>query len=246
MISNITNALPVFLKNIKNKGENIEKAPFDLIESLKFYNSIFPKDSKEMIGLKHLYFDIVFKLKKDKLDLLKSFFITIDTLEFLKEFKYILDDENGIIVIRGNMEEFGILSLILIGSIKNLHPETANKSIFISACAVFLEYCLNNNYKVCKDTDLEILNTYNEGFNEEIFEGISIMPTSDVYMGTFHFIGIEMGSYILTIFEKYKNVKFSYNKENASFIITMDSNDWDDFWKSAPDFLKNEFSIEKK
>ena len=104
-----------------------------------------------------------------------------------------------------------------------------------------MEYCLNNDYRVCRDTDLEILSNYNEGFDEMMFESISIVPTSDIYIGTFHFVGIEMGPYILNIFENYKNVKFSYNKENASFIITMDSNDWDDFWSKAPDFLKNEF-----
>ena len=101
MISNITNALPVFLKNIKNHGQDSEREQFNLIESLKFYNSIFPKDTKGLVGLKHLYFDIIFKLKEDKLDSLKSFFITIDTLDFLKEFKYVLDAENGIITIRG-------------------------------------------------------------------------------------------------------------------------------------------------
>ena len=242
MISNITNALPIFLKNIKNHGEgSSERESFNLVESLKFYNSIFPKDTKGLVGLKHLYFDIIFKLKEDKLDLLKNFFITIDTLDFLKEFKYILDDENGLIIMRGNIEEFGILSLILIGSIRELQPNEANKSIFISACRMFLEYCLNNDYKVCKETDLELLEEYNKGFDEMMFDSISVAPTPDVYVGTFHFVGIEMGSYILTIFEKYKNVKFSYNKENASFIITMDSNDWDDFWSKAPDFLKNEF-----
>jgi len=244
MISNITNALPVFLKNIKNSSEGFERSPFNLIESLKFYNSIFPKDSG-LIGLKHLYFDIIFKLKPDKMDLMKTFFVSIDTIDFLKEFHYILDDENGIVVIRGNMEEFGILSLILIGSIKELKPNVANKSIFISACSIFLEFCLNNDYKVCKDVDLEVLNQYNEGFNDEVFESVHVATTSDLYVGTFHFIGIEMNADILTIFEKYKGVKFSYNKENASFVISMNSNDWDDFWNNAPDYLKQEVSNNK-
>lgn len=243
MISNITNALPIFLKNIKNNGETIDKSPFNLIESLKFYNSIFPKDNKGLVGLKHLYFDIIFKLKKEHFDVLKTFYISIDTIDFLKEFKYILDVDHGVIVMRGNMEEFGILSLILIGSIKEIQPNEANKSIFISACEKFLEYCLNNDYKVCKNVDLEVLSSYNAGFNETMFEYISILPTLDVNVGTFHFVGIDFNSYILSIFEKYKNVKFSYNKENASFIISMDSNDWDDFWENAPESLKNEMTM---
>lgn len=241
MISNITNALPVFLKKIKTNDEELEREPFNLIESFKFYGSIFPKESG-LIALKHLYFDIIFKLKEDKIDLLRSFFITIDTLDFLKEFKYIINEENGIIVIRSNMEEFAILSLILVGSIRSLRPEHSNKSIFISACSIFLEYCLNHDYKVCKDSDLEILNEYNKGFNDEVFESVHLVPTPDTYMGSFHFIGIELNKDILKIFEKYKNVKFSYNSENASFVITMASQDWDDFWTNAPDYLKNEVS----
>ena len=177
---------------------------------------------------------------------MKTFFITVDTLEFLKEFKYILDEENGIIVIRSNMEEFAILSLILIGSIKSLNPEKENKSIFISACSAFLKYCLNNDYKVCKEDDIEILEKYNEGFDEEMFEGVHLIPTSDAYIGTLHFIGIEMNYDILKIFEKYKNVKFSYNKENASFVITMASENWDEFWLDAPEYLKKEFSSKNK
>ena len=140
------------------------------------------------------------------------------------------------------MEEFAILSLILIGSIKSLKPENANKSIFISACAIFLDYCLNNDYKVCKESDLALLDEYNKGFDEEIFDGIHLIPTPETYVASFHFIGIEFNKDILSIFEKYKNVKFSFNKENASFVITMASKDWDDFWSSAPDYLKNEVS----
>lgn len=242
MISNITNALPVFLKNIQNNSSENDIAPFNLIESLKFYNSLFPKNSG-LIGLKHLYFDIMFKLKPEKIELLKTFYLSIDTIDFLKEFKYILDDENGVIVMRGNMEEFGILSLILIGSIKNLQPETSNKSIFISACSIFLEYCLDNDYKVCKDNDVNILEEYNEGFDEELFECVHIIPTSDAHVGTFHFIGIELNADVLLIFEKYKDIKFSYNKENASFIISMESSNWDDFWSTAPEYLRNEVSI---
>lgn len=241
MISNITNALPVFLKKIKTNEGDPEREPFNLIESFKFYGSIFPK-SAGLIALKHLYFDIIFKLREDKRDLLKTFFITIDTIDFLKEFKYILDEENGIIIIRSNMEEFAILSLILIGSIKSLKPDKANKSIFISACRIFLDYCLNNDYKVCKETDLEILDEYNAGFNEEVFESVHLVPTPDVYVGSFHFIGIEFNKDILKIFEKYKNVKFSFNNENASFVITMASDDWDDYWTNAPEYLKNEVS----
>jgi hypothetical protein len=240
MISNITNALPVFLKNIKNNSSESINENFNLIESLKFYGSIFPKGNS-LIGLKHLYFDVMFKLKPEKMDLLKSFYLTIDSIDFLKEFKYILDDENGVLVMRGNMEEFGILSLILIGSIKELKPDNPNKSIFISACALFLEFCLNNNYKVCKHTDIDILDSYNEGFDDEMFEAFHIVPTSDAHIGTFHFIGIEINADILYIFENYKDVKFSFNKENASFVITMDSKNWDDFWLNAPAYLKNEF-----
>ena len=239
MISNITNALPVFLKKIKTNEGDLERDPFNLIESFKFYGSIFPK-SAGLVALKHLYFDIIFKLKDDKVDLLKSFIITIDTLEFLKEFKYVIDEENGIIIIRSNMEEFAILSLILIGSIKSLQPENANKSIFISACAIFLEYCLNHDYKVCKDSDLALLDEYNVGFDEEVFESVHLVPTSDIYVASFHFIGIEFNKDILKIFEKYKNVKFSFNHENASFVITMASSDWDDFWQNAPEYLKKE------
>ena len=239
MISNITNALPVFLKKIKTNEGDLEREPFNLIESFKFYGSIFPK-SAGLVALKHLYFDIMFKLKEDKVDLLKSFIITIDTLDFLKEFKYIIDEDNGIIVIRSNMEEFAILSLILIGSIKSLKPDNANKSIFISACAIFLEYCLNHDYKVCKDSDLALLDEYNKGFDEEVFESVHLVPTSDAHIASFHFIGIEFNKDILKIFEKYKNVKFSFNHENASFVITMSSEDWDDFWSNAPDYLKNE------
>ena len=239
MISNITNALPVFLKKIKTNEDDLDREPFNLIESFKFYGSIFPKDAG-LVALKHLYFDIIFKLKDDKVDLLKSFIITIDTLEFLKEFKYVIDEENGIIIIRSNMEEFAILSLILIGSIKSLQPENANKSIFISACAIFLEYCLNHDYKVCKDSDLALLDEYNVGFDEEVFESVHLVPTSDIYVASFHFIGIEFNKDILKIFEKYKNVKFSFNHENASFVITMASSDWDDFWQNAPEYLKKE------
>lgn len=239
MISNITNALPVFLKKIKTNEGDLEREPFNLIESFKFYGSIFPK-SAGLVALKHLYFDIIFKLKEDKIDLLKTFIITIDTIEFLKEFKYVIDEENGIIVIRSNMEEFAILSLILIGSIKSLKPENANKSIFISACSIFLEYCLNHDYKVCKDSDLALLDEYNAGFDEEVFEGVHLVPTPDTYVASFHFIGIEFNKDILKIFEKYKNVKFSFNHENASFVITMASQDWDDFWENAPEYLKKE------
>lgn len=241
MISNITNALPVFLKKIKTNDEELDREPFNLIESFKFYGSIFPKEAG-LVALKHLYFDVIFKLNEDKMDLLKSFYITIDTLEFLKEFKYIINEEDGIIVIRSNMEEFAILSLILVGSIRSLKPENSNKSIFISACSAFLEYCLNNDYKVCKETDLELLEEYNKGFNEEVFESIHLSPTPDIYMGSFHFIGIELNKDVLKIFEKYKNVKFTYNNENASFVITMASQDWDDFWASAPEYLKKEVS----
>ena len=241
MISNITNALPVFLKQIKTNEGTLEKEPFNLIESFKFYGSIFPKDAG-LIGLKHFYFYIVFKLKKEKINLLKSFFILFDKINFLKEIKYIIDEENGIIIFRANMEEYAILSLILIGSIKSLKPNNADKSIFISACGIFLEYCLNNDYKVCKESDLNLIDEYNKGFDEEMFESFHMMPTSEANVATFHFIGIEFNKDVMTIFEKYKDVKFSYNKENASYVITMDSQNWDDFWSSAPEYLKNEVS----
>lgn len=241
MISNITNALPVFLKNLKSNDNKPIKESFNLLESLKFYNSLFPSN-KNIIGLKHLYFDVIFKLKPEKIDLLKSFFITADTIDFLKEFKYLLNDENGTISIRGNMEEFAVLSLILIGSIRELKPSDKNKSIFISMCSTFLEYCLNNEYHVCKDADLELLEEYNKGFEEEMFDSIFIIPSPESQVATFHFVGIEFNKDILCIFEKYKNVSFTYNNENASFIISMKADDWDDFWNNAPEYLKNEFT----
>ena len=52
MISNITNALPVFLKKIKTNEGDPEREPFNLIESFKFYGRIFPKASG-LVALKH-------------------------------------------------------------------------------------------------------------------------------------------------------------------------------------------------
>lgn len=239
MISNITNNLPSMLKKMQAQ-EDIRGAEFDLVESLKFFKSILPKN-KEQDGLKHIYFDCIFKLKEKYFDLISNFSLSIDSLEFLKDFYYEIDPDKGRILIRSNLEELAILSMILIGSIKELHPDHQNKGIFISLSQHFLTYCLNNGYEICKSEDLSILEKYNEGYDKEVFEDIVFVPTSDDDIGTIHFVGIEFNKDILTIFENYKNIKFTYNPENASFIISMRSNDWDNFWESAPQYLKDEF-----
>lgn len=239
MISNITNNLPTVLKKMSEQND-IRGAEFDLLESLKFFKSILPK-SKEQEGLKHIYLDCNFKLKEKYLNLVTNFNISIDSFEFLKDFYYEINSDTGTILIRSNLEELAILSMVLMGSIKELHPAHKNKGIFISLSQHFLTYCLNNGYEICKSEDLAILEKYNEDFDKEIFESITFSPTDEDHIGTMHFIGIEFNKDILELFEKYKNIKFTYNAENASFIITMRSNDWDLFWESAPQYLKDEF-----
>lgn len=239
MISNIANNLPSILKRMTEQ-EKIQGAEFDLIESLKFYKSILPK-SKENEGIKHIYLDCIFELKEAHFADLNNFNLSIDSIEFLKDFYYEINTSKGMILIRSNLEELAILSMILIGSIKELNPEHKNKGIFISLAEHFLTFCLNNGYEICKSEDLAFLEKYNDGFDKEFFKNIFFNPTSDTNIGTMHFIGIEFNKDILIIFEKYKNVKFTYNSENASFIISMRSNDWDDFWENAPQYLKDEF-----
>ena len=250
MISNISNALPVLLKKIRTKNisgnENGSPIKFDLVETLNFYNSILPK-TKSSFGLKHTYLDIVFRLNENRSDLMRSFQLSVDSLAFLKDFEYELHPDDRVIIIRGSCEDFAILSLILIGSIKSLGSDTVrNRGIFISLAMHFLKYCYDSGYKTCELDDIKILEEYNGKFDEEVFESIAIMPTSEHKVGTIHFIGIEMNKDIMKIFETYKNIKFSYNEENASFIISMSSNDWDDFWKDAPKYLKDEFVSENE
>jgi hypothetical protein len=140
--------------------------------------------------------------------------------------------------------------MIILGSIKDIINDTSNKNqgIFISLVFNFLSFCIKNNYNVCKTEYLKMLETYNEGFDKKMFDNISLFPASEDEIGTFHFIGIQFNKDILCIFENYKNVKFSFNEEDTSFIITMASKDWDDFWSKAPEYLKNEFlsSINQK
>ena len=77
-----------------------------------------------------------------------------------------------------------------------------------------------------------------------MFRSISFIPTSESAVGTIRFIGIDLNKDIMAIFEKYRQVRFTYNEENASFIISMRSEDWDDFWANAPQYLKSEFCEE--
>ena len=232
------------LKRMKENGSKDVKLKFDLIDTLNFYASILPA-KKDMYGLKHIFFDCIFKLKPEYAELLKNFTITLDTFPFLKEFEYILSIEDNMLVIRSNMEELSIFSLILVGSIKTLPIEVKNRGIFISLAMHYLKFCLNSGYKVCDVKDIEALENYNEGFDKEMFETIAFLPTDERFIGTIHFIGIDLNKDILKIFEDYKDVKFTYNEENASFIISMKASYWDDFWKNAPEYLKNEFGDEQ-
>lgn len=243
MISNISNVLPSILKKMKNKDEDLMNLKYDLVETIKFFGSILP-NKKGMQCLKHMYLDCVFEFNDDEINYpISSFAITIDTFDFLKDFYYESDEENRKITIRSNYEELAILSLILIGSIKNLKDESdmRNHSIFISLAFHFLSFCINNGYNVCDVSDLKYLEDYNGDFDKIMFKKIYFIPTSEENIGTIHFVGIEFNKDILSIFEKYKNVQFSYNEENASFIITMESKYWDDFWNNAPQYLKDEF-----
>ena len=243
MISNITNALPALVKRLKEHDKSI-KPEFNLIDMLKFYESILPR-SKSSAGLRHIFLDCKFIFKEEFEDVLTNFQITLDTLPFLKEFEYIIDKENRTIIIRSNMEELSIFSLIILGSLKNLPNDVNNKSIFISLAESYLKFCLKSSYNVCEREDIEILETYNKGWNEDFLDSVSFSPTSAMHIGTIHFIGIDLNKDILKIFEQYKNVRFTFNEENASFIISMHSSDWDDFWKDAPKYLKDEFSEEE-
>ena len=244
MISNITNNLPAMLKQMVD-GEEPKAVDFDLVESLKFFKSILPK-KKEQEGLKHIFFDCIFELTDKYKELVTTFNLSIDSVEFLKDFYYEIDPDRGRILIRSNLEELAILSMILMGSIKELKPDHQNQGIFISLSQHFLTYCLNNGYEICKSEDLGILEKYNEGFDKEVFKNISFIPTHEDDVGTIHFVGIEFNKDILCIFEKYKNVKFTYNEENFSFIISMRSNDWNDFWENSPQYLKDEFMTDEQ
>ena len=240
MISNITNAEQFLLKDAEKNSDDHDP---ELIKAFKFFNSLM-SETKSLIALKHLYLDVIFKLKPEKQNLMKSFFITIDTLDFVKDFDYILDTENNLIVIRGSLDEFSILSLVLLGSIKDLkksHPEMNNKGIYISIAQHYLQFCLNSGYNACKKNDIEILKEYNKGFDEEIFEDIAVIKSSQDYKATIHFIGVPLTKDVLCIFEKYKEVKFDFNEKDASFIITMGACEWDDFWLHAPQYLKDDF-----
>ena len=219
MISNITNALPMMLKRMKEKDDSIK------LNILELQNN-----SRNN-----------FKLKEQYRELIKSFQITLDTLPFLKDFEYVLNIDKGMITIRSSMEDFSIFSLIMLGSIKNLPIEVKNKGIFISLAMNYLKFCIASGYNACTTDDVKVLEDYNEDFDKNTFDYISFIPTSESSIGTIHFIGIEFNKEILCIFEKYKDVKFTYNHETGSFIISMKSEFWNDFWKNAPQYLKNEF-----
>ena len=138
MISNITNTLPTMLKHMQ-KGEQIKNPEFNLMDSINFYKSILPK-KKEMEFLKHLHLDCVFKVKEEYNSIVSDFNVSIDTMEFLKDFYYEANPENGLILIRSNYEELAILSMILIGSIKELQPYF--DLVNYEAC----EYCFSTVY----------------------------------------------------------------------------------------------------
>jgi len=242
MISNITNALPALLKRLETKDENI-KMNFDLVEMLNFYSSILPKE-KSSYGLRHIFLDCMFKLKDESYDIVNGLQITLDTMPFLKEFEYVIDNDNKVLIIRSNLEELSIFALIMISSIKNLPSVEYKPSIFISLAMHYLKFCIESGYKVCPIDDVEILEKYNGDFDKMMFESIAFIPTSEAFIGTIHFIGIDLNKDIMKIFEKYKFIKFTYNEENASFIISMKSEDWNDFWNDAPQYLKTEFGEE--
>lgn len=243
MISNITNALPVLLKRMRD-GEEQKDLKFNLLESLNFYDSILPR-SKSSAGLKHIFLDCIFQLKDEYRDLINTFQISLDTLPFLKDFEYITDADNNVIVIRSNCEELSIFALTMLGAIKNLPQDNKNRSIFISLAFHYLKYCYDSGYKPCSITDIGLLEKYNDGFDKEVFKTIGFAATDEFAVGTIHFVGIDLNKDILKIFEDYKDVKFTFNEENASFIVSMKARDWDDFWKSAPKYLKDEFGPEE-
>lgn len=243
MISNITNALPVLLKRIRD-NEDRKELKFNLSESLNFYDSILPR-SKTSYGLKHIYLDCIFRLRDKYRSLISSFQFTIDTQPFIKDFEYITDEDNNLVVIRGNCEEFSIFALTILAAIKNLPQDKKNKGIFISLAFHYLKYCYDSGYKPCSIDDIRLLEKYNEGFDEEVFDSIGFAATDERAVGTIHFVGIDLNKDILKIFENYKDIQFTYNEENASFIISMRARDWDDFWKDAPKYLKDEFGPEE-
>jgi hypothetical protein len=244
MISNITNVLPLLLKRLKERDDTI-KLDFDLIEMLNFYESILPR-TKTLCGLRHIYLDCVFKIKPELIESLDTLILGIETLPFVKDFDYILDKDNHMVVIRSNMEELSVFSLIMLGAIKNLPTESKNPGILVSLVFNYLKFCVQSGYNICKSEDLKLLETYNGGFDQNVCEAIMFAPTSEKYVATMHFVGIELNKDIMKIFEKYKDVKFTYNEENASFIVSMRSADWDDFWKDAPQYLKDEFSNDSR
>jgi len=237
MISKVTNALPAFLKKMKTKENELD--PFNLIESIKFYASIMGKDNK-LCAFSHIYLDFIFEMNDNTVDLLNSFNIDVSSFNFLRDFSYSIDNNKHLLVIRGNLEELATLSMVLIGSIKDIQPDVPNKSVFVSMCELFLKFCINSGYNVCKESDINVLEEYNSGFNEKLFKHITVLPTPDSYISSYHFIGIQLLD-VIKIFEKYKNIKFTYNKENAAFIITMSAFDWNDYWTNiASEGIKNE------
>jgi len=245
MISNITNALPALLKRLETKDESI-KLNFDLVEMLNFYASILPRE-KGTNGLRHIFLDCTFKIRDKSYDINRGLQITLDSLPFLREFDYIIDSESNTLIIRSNLEELSVFSLIIVSSIKSLpEGEVNNKSIFVSLAMNYLKFCIESGYNVCPIEDIEVLEKYNGSFDKEILDSVSFIPTSETDIGTIHFVGIDMNKDIMKIFEKYKMVKFTYNEENASFIVSMKSKDWDDFWNEAPQYLKTEFGEESE
>lgn len=249
MISNITNALPALLKKMQDREEvvNPNELTFSLVETIKFYQSILPKD-KSMACLKHMFIDCEFVFNEKYAAALKDFTITLDTHPFLKNFDYDVNLEEGSLIIRSSYQELAIFSLVILGAVKNIVPEidVKNKSIFVSLVYHFIKYCIENGYNVCEVEDLKMLEIFNAGFDTEALKAVKLMPTQEDSYGTIHFIGIDLNKDILVIFEKYNDVKFTYNQEDASFIISMRSSDWNDFWLNAPQYLKNEFVHQSK
>ncbi len=249
MISNITNALPALLKKMQDRDESVNpnELSFSLVETIKFYQSILPKD-KSMACLKHMYIDCEFVFNDEYAKALTNFTITLDTHPFLKSFDYEVDFENGGLIIRSSYQNLAIFSMMILGSVKNIAPEidVKNQSIFVSLVYHFIKYCIDNGYNVCSIDDLKMLEQYNSGFDEKALKMVRLTPTQEDSFGTIHFIGIDFNKDILCIFEKYEDVKFTYNQEDASFIITMRSSNWNDFWSNAPQYLKDEFIHQNK
>ena len=89
--------------------------------------------------------------------------------------------------------------------------------------------------KIFPKTSLPSVVDFEDKVNDYTKAGddVIIVTISSGISGTF--------SVFTQMFEEYKNVKFTYNEENASFIISMKASDWDRFWESAPQYLKDEF-----